>query len=204
MHDRVERNQEEARTAVCRFLHACTLLPYKIDIYINQRRWIRSLDFGQITYPFELTRDLVEITVTRAEEPGHVLWEKQWKAKDVGNVTLAISQRENSPYFSQYQDDPIPVIGRTKLRLIQLSPDTMPISIATERQVLFSDVSFGDARYLTLSPYPATLSFRVTPSNQLIYQVPKIIFQQGVSYTLFTVGSKKKIPSFRLLLLKDS
>jgi hypothetical protein len=204
VHDRFAGNQEESNTSVCRFLHACTLLPYKIDIYINEKRWIRSLDFGQITYPFELAREIVEISITRAEETQQVIWRTRWKVKDIGNVTLAISQKDNSPYFSQYQDDPAPVKGRTKLRFIQLSPDTMPISIATERQVLFSNVAFGDARFLTLSPYPATLSFFVTPTNQLLYHVPKITFQQGHSYTLFTVGRKKKTPLFRLLLLEDS
>jgi hypothetical protein len=115
---------------------------------------------------------------------------------------LVITESNHTPLLSIYRDDPVPVAGRAKLRMIQLSPNTGTISIATEQQVLFSNVAFGESRFLTLYPNSSSLHVCFTQSNKQMYQVPELNFQLGESYTLFTVGKKQQNPDFQLLLLK--
>jgi hypothetical protein len=187
----------------CRILHSCTLLPFELNIYVNEVKRVHSLGFGQITQLFDVTSDFIWLKFTQLMHPEPVIWESSFKVKEVDQCTLVITEKNHAPHLSIYRDDPLPVAGRTKLRMIQLSPDIEPISIASERQVLFSNVAFGEARFLTLSPYSSSLHVCFTKTNKTMYRVPELNFQLGESYTLFTVGKKQQEPNFRLLLLKS-
>lgn len=188
--------------SVCQVLHACTLLPAEIDVYVNGIKCVHALGFGQITQSFEVGSVSMTMKITEPACPEQVLWESSIEGKDMDQFTLIITESNNTPLLSIYRDDPMPVAGRTKLRMIQLSPDTESISIASERQVLFSNVSFGESRFLTLFPYSSSLHVCFTKNNKLMYRIPALNFQLGESYTLFTVGKNQQKPYFRLLLLK--
>lgn len=188
--------------SVCQILHACTLLPAEIDVYVNEIKCVHALGFGQITQSFEAGSVSMTMKITKPACPEQVLWESFIEGKDMDQFTLIITESNNTPLLSIYRDDPMPVAGRTKLRMIQLSPDTESISIASERQVLFSNVAFGESRFLTLFPYSSSLHVCFTKTNKPMYRIPALNFQLGESYTLFTVGKNQQKPYFRLLLLK--
>ncbi|MCH5586141.1 DUF4397 domain-containing protein [Shimazuella sp. AN120528] len=194
----------KSEVSTCQILHACTLFPTPIDIYVNEMKCVHSLGFGEITLPFEVVSQSLPIKITSPMQPGQVLWQSQVEFPDADHFTLAITENHHTPGLSLFRDDASPVTGRTKLRMIQLSPDTEPISIANERQVLFSNVAFGEARFLTLAPYNSSLQVCFTSSNETIYRVPELDFQPGETYTLFTVGKKYQKPKFQLLLLKSN
>jgi hypothetical protein len=191
------------KSPACQIFHACTLLPAEIDVYVNGIKCIHALKFGEITQSFEVKNVPLSVIVTKPARPEQVLWKSVMDRKeDVDSITLVITEKNHTPLLSIYRDDSNPVAGRTKLRMIQLSPSTDPISIASERQVLFSNVAFGEARFLTLLPNTSTLHVCFTPSNKPMYKIPHLNFELGKTYTLFTIGKKRQHPDFRLLLLK--
>lgn len=195
--------QTKSRVPTCQILHACTLLPTEIDIYMNGIKYVHALGFGQITQSFEAGNVAMVLKITDPMRTENVLWESSIDCKGMDRFTLVFTENNDTPLLSIYRDDPMPVANRTKLRMIHLSPDTEPISIASERQVLFSNVAFGESRFLTLSPYSSLLHVCFTQTNKPMYRVPKLNFQLGESYTLFTVGKKQQKPDFQLLLLKS-
>jgi hypothetical protein len=196
-----KQNEIERYIPTCRLLHASSVLPSQVDIYIDHRKWISSLAFSQITLPFKVPTKPFTIIITRSMHPEHIIWQTTVNLKEIGCFTLALTEKNSCPHLSVYIDDPVPITGRAKLRMVQLAPDTSPISISTEQVVLFSDVWFGDARFLTLPSCQSPLFLRLANTDHMIYRVPTLHFKQGRVYTIFMVGRRKKAPKFRLLLL---
>jgi hypothetical protein len=193
--------QDKASIPTCRLLHASSVLPTKIDIYISDKKRVSSLAFSQITLPFEVPTSSFIIIITRSMHPEQIIWQTTVNLREMRCYTLALTEKNDCPHLSVYIDDPVPVNKRAKLRMVQLAPDTSPISISTKQVVLFSDVWFGDARFLTLPSCQSPLFLRLANTNRLIYRVPQLHFKQGRVYTLFMVGRRGDSPKIRILLL---
>jgi hypothetical protein len=196
------QKQNQINPYFIRLLHASNSLPSEIDIYINDRKVVTSFAFSGVTNDFVVPGKFT-VTVTKTMKPMEKLWETQIKLTNSGNYTLVITEKIQRPHLVAFQDDRKTIVGRVKLRLIQLSADVSPLSVDSNHGVLFSCVPFAHARFLTLSPCTVPLEIRLTNTEQTLYQVPTISFTAEKVYTLFTVGRTQLEPKFRLLLLED-
>jgi hypothetical protein len=184
-------------SAYLRVVHAAIRLPHQIAIYIDDQKWVSRLSYGHITVPIPI-RDGSLLTIIDPLSHEEI-YKEIVHADPEGTYTLALLEKERHVHFKMFRDDPVPVRNRVKLRFIPLAPNIPCLYVSTTDHVLFSDVAYGESRFLTIPAYASSIYVQGTDTT---YHVPSIHLQEGKAYTLFIVESDQS--KVKLLLLKES
>lgn len=199
-------NRRPLDTGAVRILHAATYAPVPVDVYVNQKPVVRNLPFSGITGYLPLPVGDYKVDVFPAGRKDQAVLSQSVKVRDRRAYTLIAADVRTTDKLQllAYDDDLTKVSGRSKVRLIHMSPDAGRVDIAVKGgSVIFSDVGYRDARFITLNPGVYTLEIRPAGSKKVLYTIPNVTLKSGMDYTIFALGKVKGNPVFRVLMVED-
>jgi hypothetical protein len=186
-----------------RFAHVANERNEAIDIYVNQILVVSKLAFGGITSYLQLIPGEYSIEVYPAGNIDQPILEQKFSISEQP-CTLVIGEEKTTPVFLLFEDDLQPAKERAKLRFLHFSANAPKMDIAIRGgNVLFSDVKYGQARFITLPPDTIDLELRVSGTDKQIYVIPQIQLENQKNYSLFAGGKIKGAPAFRMLVVED-
>lgn len=189
-----------------KILHAATYAPVPVDVYVNQKPVVRNLPFSGITGYLPLRSGDYKVEIFPAGRKDQAVLSQSIKVRDRRAYSLVAADIRTSDKIQllTYDDDLTKVPGRSKVRLIHVSPDAERVDIAVKGgNVIFSDVGYRDARFITLNPGGYTLEIRPTGSKQALFTIPNVTLKPGKDYTIFALGKVKGNPNFNVLMVED-
>jgi hypothetical protein len=186
-----------------RFAHAANQLNHTVDIYVNQTLVVSKLAFGGITSYLQLIPGKYSIEVYPSGNLLKPILEQEFSVSEHA-CTLVIGEEKATPMFLLFEDDLEPVKERVKLRFLHFSANAPQMDVAIRGgHVLFSEVKYGQARFITLPPGRIDLELRLSGANKQIYVIPQIQLEEQKNYSLFAGGKIKGSPAFRMLVVED-
>jgi hypothetical protein len=196
------------RNSRLRLLHAYTVSSGAVDVYVNDRLVAQRIPFAAITSYLRLPMGSYRIDVYPSGTKEHVLINQSVTIGD-NPYTLAlvddVSGTTKRASLLRYEDDLQSVGTRAKVRLIHLSPNAPRVDVAIRGgNVIFSNVGFTDARFITLPPSNYDLELRIASTNQVIYTIPRVHLESKKVYSIFAVGRIRGNPAFRVLVVQDN
>ncbi|WP_044641946.1 DUF4397 domain-containing protein [Risungbinella massiliensis] len=191
-----------------RMLHAYTATPSMVDVYVNNRLIAQRVPFAAITSYLRLPTGSYRMEVFPAGTKERAIVNQQLTV-GANPYTLAVvddvSGQTNKASLLTYEDDLQSVGARAKVRLIHLSPNAPRVDVAVKGgNVLFSNVGFTDARFISIPPGNYDLEIRITGTNQVIYTIPRVQLDARKIYSIFAVGRVRGNPAFRVLVVQDN
>lgn len=189
-----------------RVLHAATNANVPVDIYINGQPAIRNLAFGAITGYTSLPVGDYKIEVFPAGKRDKAVITQYVRVNKGRAYTLAAADVRGTKnnQLLVYEDDLTPVAGRSRVRLIHLSPDLGRVDVAIKGgNVIFSDVGYRDARFITLDSGRYNLEIRPVGKKEILFDVPDVRLVAGKIYTIMVIGRTEGQPPFQVLMVED-
>lgn len=191
-----------------RVLHAYTATPSMVDVYVNNRLIAQRVPFAAITSYLRLPTGQYRVEVFSSGTRERAIINQQVTV-GANPYTLAmvddVSGQTNRASLLMYEDDLQSVGARAKVRLIHLSPNAPRVDVAVKGgNVLFSNVGFTDARFISIAPGNYDLEIRITGTNQVIYTIPRVQLDVRKVYSIFAVGRVRGNPAFRVLVVQDN
>lgn len=195
------------KKGMVRILHTATYAPVPVDVYVNQKLVAGNVPFSGITGYLPLSSGDYKVEIFPAGRKDQAVLSQSIKVRDRRAYTLIAAdvRTTNKIQLLVYEDDVKRVAGRAKVRFIHMSPDAGRVDIAIKGgNVIFSNVGYRDARFMTLNPGVYTLEIRPAGSKQrALYTIPNVTLNKGKIYTLFALGKVKGNPIFRVLMVED-
>lgn len=197
----------DSHSAYLRFLHAYTTNPTAVDVYLNERLVAQNIPFAAITSYLRLPADRYQLNVYATGKKEVPIIDQQISIEE-HPYTLAIvddiSGTTKQASLLSYEDDLKSVVQRAKVRLIHLSPNAPRVDVAVRGgNVLFSNVGYTDARFISVPSGTYHLEIRIAGTNQVIYTIPFLQLDDKKVYSIFAVGRVRGNPAFRVLVVQD-
>ena len=209
------QNQSQGQAQV-RLVHASPDAP-PVDIYVDGEPAVEELAFGNATDYVELRPGMHNVTITEAGNASNVVFQQDIPVKP-GQYTIAAAgeitpgaERAFTPVL--LADDAQPGENESMVRLAHLSPDapTVDVTVAESGDVLFDNVSFGNATdYETVPPGDYTLEVRPATANNdgEVVTTVDVSVEDGQAYTGIATGylnpdEAAGNETFRVLVLED-
>lgn len=190
-----------------RILHGYTSFPEGFDLYLNNRLVAQNVPFAAITSYLRLPAGSYHLQIfPTGKKEDHLLDQMISVGDDAYTLVLIddITGASKQPSLLSYEDDLQPVEDRAKVRLIHLSPNAPRVDVAIkEGNVLFSQVGYTDARFISLPAGSYDLELRISGTDQVIYTIPRVRLEAKKIYSIFAVGRVRGNPAFRVLVVLD-
>lgn len=190
-----------------RVLHASTYGSASVDVYVNQKTVVRNLPYSGITEYFFLPPGEYQMEIFPAGRQDEAILSQfvTIRSRRAYTVNTADAGADVGIELLSYEDDLRKVPRRSKVRLIHVSPDMKRVDIAVKGgNVLFSDVDFSDARFITLNPGIYTWEIRPAGGKQAEFTVPNITLKSGKDYTIFALGKVSESPDLQVIMVEDT
>ncbi|TCP63836.1 DUF4397 domain-containing protein [Baia soyae] len=190
-----------------RVLHASTYESVPVDVYVNQKPVVRNLPFSGITEYFSLPPGEYQMHIFPAGRQDEAILSQSVTIRSRRAYTLNTADigTDLGVELLSYEDDLRKVPRRSKVRLIHVSSDMERVDIAVKGgNVLFSDVDFKEARFITLNPGIYTWEVRPAGRKEAEFTIPNITLKSGKDYTIFTLGRVSESPALQVVMVEDT
>ena len=194
--------QQMRSSASIRFVHTSPDAQ-AVDVYINNERVFTNISYKNISEYVQLSVGVYEIEIYLAGEASDPILKKSLSVDSNTYYTVGAINEGNNIQLMFWKDDKNVPSSETKLRFMNLSPDSPNIDVAVQGgDVVFSNVSFTEVTdYLGLTPMTVDLEVRVAGTKDVLFTLDRIKFRPDIGYTAIVVGFKGKNPSLETIFL---
>lgn len=185
--------------SLVRVLHAAPNAD-AVDIYINDTLFFKELSFTEFSpyvYVPEGNYTMSVYPVNTTENP---ILSKYIEIDDDELLTIAIIGDNDNLDFLFIEEDTESTYGQnSKLRVVNLVPNSPRVNILEGENVLFPNVGYKDiTRYKTVSPGTYTLNVELVENGQIVLQNQISITADRV-YTLYALGNIPNVQIYQSL-----
>ena len=185
--------------SLVRVLHAAPNAD-AVDIYINDTLFFKELSFTEFSpyvYVPEGNYTMSVYPVNTTENP---ILSKYIEIDDDELLTIAIIGDNDNLDFLFIEEDTESTYGQnSKLRVVNLVPNSPRVNILEGENVLFPNVGYKDiTRYKTVSPGTYTLNVELVENDQIVLQNQISITSDRV-YTLYALGNIPNVQIYQSL-----
>lgn len=185
--------------SLVRVLHAAPNAD-AVDIYINDTLFFKELSFTEFSpyvYVPEGNYTMSVYPVNTTENP---ILSKYIEIDDDELLTIAIIGDNDNLDFLFIEEDTESTYGQnSKLRVVNLVPNSPRVNILEGENVLFPNVGYKDiTRYKTVSPGTYTLNVELVENGQIVLQNQISITADRV-YTLYALGNIPDVEIYQSL-----
>ncbi len=185
--------------SLVRVLHAAPNAD-AVDIYINDTLFFKELSFTEFSpyvYVPEGNYTMSVYPVNTTENP---ILSKYIEIDDDELLTIAIIGDNDNLDFLFIEEDTESTYGQnSKLRVVNLVPNSPRVNILEGENVLFPNVGYKDiTRYKTVSPGTYTLNVELVENGQIVLQNQISITSDRV-YTLYALGNIPDVEIYQSL-----
>lgn len=190
--------------AISRFLHASPDAP-NVDIYVNAILVKENLPFKDAGNYFSMPAGKYHIDIYPSGNMVSTIITKKITVEAGMVNTFALIGTGNKLQLLPFQDQPGVPNGETKLRFMNLSPDTPTADIAVNKgDVVFPKVAYKKASsYLGLSPMTVNLEVREAGTKEVLLPIPNLQLKANESYTIAAVGFRQGETALEMIILND-
>lgn len=185
--------------SLVRVLHAAPNAD-AVDIYINDTLFFKELSFTEFSpyvYVPEGNYTMSVYPVNTTENP---ILSKYIEIDDDELLTIAIIGDNDNLDFLFIEEDTESTYGQnSKLRVVNLVPNSPRVNILEGENVLFPNVGYKDiTRYKTVSPGTYALNVELVENGQIVLQNQISITSDRV-YTLYALGNIPNVQIYQSL-----
>jgi hypothetical protein len=180
-----------ADKAMVRVLHASPDAP-AVDVYVNGAKALSDVPFKTLSDYLPLDAGTYKLEV-KAAGTDTVVTSADATVEAGMKYTVAAIGKVADIKLAVFVDDGAIEAGKTKLRVIHLSPDAPAVDVALKGQApadaLVKNLSYPDATgYLVLDPATYDLPVRLAGTDTVALDLPGTTVDADTNYTVFAVG----------------
>lgn len=170
-----------------------------VDIYINDTLFFKELSFTEFSPYVYVPEGNYRMSVYPVNNTENPILSKYIEIDDE-LLTISIVGDNNNLDFLFIEEDTESTYGQnSKLRVVNLVPDSPRVNILEGENVLFSNVGYKDiTRYKTVSPGTYTLNIELVENGQIVLQNQISITSDRV-YTLYALGNIPNVEIYQSL-----
>jgi ArsR family metal-binding transcriptional regulator len=212
-----------SNAAGVRVFHAATI-ESPVDIYLNDQIVITQLNYSEASRYLPLNKGKYNIKIYESGT-GNLLYNQTINIdgnkfitlsaiSEAGKLDLIVVEDFMEPthrygditelYQEANRIQPI-VSGQSKIRLVHLSPNTPAVDLTLSNGTsLFVDTKYKQVtNYLPIASGERMFELRRTGTKQAILKTPNIVFDPGLTYTIYTIGMLNGTPQLEAIVLTD-
>ena len=196
------RRGENGRPAKIRILHAVPDAP-NVDVLVNGTRVLKDFPYKKVTDYLSLPNGRYQVDVYPTGNLASNLISRKIDVESGKSYTIAAAGSGKKLYLQTYEDQFDVPSGKTKVRLVHLSPDAGAVDVGVKNgSNLFNNVSFRkNTDYLTINPTTADLEAKKAGTNDTVLTLPNVQLLPNTSYSIYVIGFANGQPSLEGLLL---
>lgn len=185
--------------SLVRVLHAAPNAD-AVDIYINDTLFFKELSFTEFSPYVYVPEGNYRMSVYPVNTTENPILSKYIEIDDDELLTISIVGDNNNLDFLFIEEDTESTYGQnSKLRVVNLAPNSPRVNILEGENVLFPNVGYKDiTRYKTVSPGTYTLNVELVENGQIVLQNQISITSDRV-YTLYALGNIPNVQIYQSL-----
>lgn len=173
-----------------RVLHASPDAP-SVDVWANGDVLFSDVEFGELTDFLEVPRGMYNIQVVPTGMMDPVVIDADlnlWRFRDYTVVATGFLD-EIEPLV--IPDGRLIPRGQASVRFVHASPDAPAVDIAVaDGPILFEDIEFREiGHYMHVPAGEYDLEVRVAGTDTVALEVPDVMLDKNIAYTVFAIGS---------------
>jgi len=207
----------QRNNTLVRFIHAVPGLA-ALDLFVNDIKVIGEARYKAVTPYSELTADTQAFRLRLAGQEGAEPLAEEKESFGTGkhytviavptSATMIFSKDAGQNAQLRFLGDDLvaPASGKTRLRVIQTSPDLneVDVFVTDHSEALLKGVEFGaDTKYAEFEPVSGTLEVRRAGENIATLTVPNVRFEAGKIYTVLVIGRTKGTAKLESVIVED-
>lgn len=198
----LNQTQQMRSNASVRFVHTSPDAP-AVDVYINNERIFTNISYKNISEYVQFPLGIYDVNIYLAGEETVPIIKQSLSLETNNYYTVGAINEVNNIQLMFWKDDENVPSSETKLRFMNLSPDSSNMDVAVQGgDVVFSNVAFKEVTdYLGLTPMTVDLEVRVAGTKDVLFTLDRIKFRPDIGYTAIVVGFKEKKPSLETIFL---
>lgn len=185
--------------SLVRVLHAAPNAD-AVDIYINDTLFFKELSFTEFSPYVYVPEGNYRMSVYPVNTTENPILSKYIEIDDDELLTIAIIGDNNNLDFLFIEEDTESTYGQnSKLRVVNLVPNSPRVNILEGENVLFPNVGYKDiTKYKIVSPGTYTLNVELVENGQIVLQNQISITSDRV-YTLYALGNIPNVEIYQSL-----
>lgn len=185
--------------SLVRVLHAAPNAD-AVDIYINDTLFFKGLSFTEFSPYVYVPEGNYRMSVYPVNTTENPILSKYIEIDDDELLTIAIIGDNNNLDFLFIEEDTESTYGQnSKLRVVNLVPNSPRVNILEGENVLFPNVGYKDiTKYKIVSPGTYTLNVELVENGQIVLQNQISITADRV-YTLYALGNIPNVEIYQSL-----
>ena len=185
--------------SLVRVLHAAPNAD-AVDIYINDTLFFKELSFTEFSPYVYVPEGNYRMSVYPVNTTENPIFSKYIEIDDDELLTIAIIGDNNNLDFLFIEEDTESTYGQnSKLRVVNLVPNSPRVNILEGENVLFPNVGYKDiTKYKIVSPGTYTLNVELVENGQIVLQNQIAITADRV-YTLYALGNIPNVEIYQSL-----
>ncbi len=185
--------------SLVRVLHAAPNAD-AVDIYINDTLFFKELSFTEFSPYVYVPEGNYRMSVYPVNTTENPILSKYIEIDDDELLTIAIIGDNNNLDFLFIEEDTESTYGQnSKLRVVNLVPNSPRVNILEGENVLFPNVGYKDiTEYKIVSPGTYTLNVELVENGQIVLQNQIAITADRV-YTLYALGNIPNVEIYQSL-----
>lgn len=193
---------ENGRPTKIRILHAVPDAP-NVDVLVNGTRVLKDFPYKKVTDYLSLPEGRYQVDVYPSGNLASSLISRKVNVESGKSYTIVAAGAGKKLHLQTYEDQFNVPIGKTKVRLVHLSPDAGPVDIGVKNgSNLFNNVSFRkNTDYLSIAPTTADLEVKKAGTNDVALSLPNVQLLPNTTYSIYALGFAQGQPSLEGLLL---
>jgi len=197
--------KDDVNEAFIRVLHASPDAP-PVDVFIDGSKAIDDLAYGMLAGYMPITAGKHKIEVFPANKTKNpVISVSMAFADDTFSTFAAVGKVANiEPLIIEDYEDKVPK-NQALVKFVHMSPNAPAVDITlSDGKKLFTNISFKQVTdYIMLSPGEYVLQARLSGTNTIVLNAPKISLQGGVPYSIYAIGLAGSMPPLTVVLVED-
>ncbi len=193
---------EGDRPANIRILHAVPGAP-NVDVLVNGTRVLKDFPYKKVTDYLSLPAGKYQVDVYPTGNLASSLISRKVNVEGGKSYTIAATGAGKNLNLQTFEDQFDVPSGKTKVRLIHLSPDAGAVDVGIKNgDNLFNNVTFRKSTdYLTINPTNVDLEVKKAGTNDAVLSLPNVNLLPNTSYSVYAIGLANDQPSLEALIL---
>lgn len=188
-----------------RMLHASPDTP-AVDVYANNEPIAKNLRYKGFTPYLGVPNGLYTVTVYPTGQKTNPIIDTNMGIAPSSIYTASTVGMQNDIELYSIPDPALlPLLDRTRVRFIHLSPNTPDIDITLhDDTVLFPGSAYMDiTNYKALPSKRYTLQARLANTDNVVLNVPNVVLRPERNLSIYAVGLTEAQPSLQILIPLD-
>lgn len=172
-----------------------------VDIYLNGDPFFYNMRFTNFSPYIYVPKGAYLLEVFPRDEKTNPILEQEVEIDGGKLLTVALVGELTSMEILPIEEDTeVPQGIESKVRLVNLVPNSADVNVYLDDEVVFEDSSFKDiSDYVLLDPNTYRVEIELSENNQLIRKL-RVTINQSRIYTFYAMGNK---PNFQLFQSLD-